>query len=401
VTSYRDTAEAGWAWVLEQPRPSEPGVHSGWGGLGLALAEVRRARPWTPAEESLAAEVVAAVRADVEATVDASWFDGLPGHLEVLTALGAAGRSRVVGRLLELATPTGWPTTAAGPPRFAPDVRINDATLGTAGVLRAGVAACADGVPGAADLVDHAAGIVLAEVDQDEHGPFWHYVPRRFRAEDDPATEMPNWSHGAAGVATALAEAGAATGRPDWVDLARRAAERLVAIGDHGDGLKVRHTIPQAPGHPPFAYGWCHGPSGTQQVFGALERAGVTEVAGEPPATWRERCWDAVVAAGVPDRGEPGHWDNDGRCCGTAGVGDLALTAGRLDLAARCADALVERAVRDGEGDLACWRFVEHRNVDPLLPPDPGWMQGAAGISAFLFRYDRSLTPGGPAVATT
>lgn len=59
------------------------------------------------------------------------------------------------------------------------------------------------------------------------------------------------------------------------------------------------------------------------------------------------------------------------------------------DLARACGDALVERAVRDG--DRACWRFVEHRADEPLLPPGVGWMQGAAGISAFLFRLDREL----------
>ena len=37
------------------------------------------------------------------------------------------------------------------------------------------------------------------------------------------------------------------------------------------------------------------------------------------------------------------------------------------------------------EGDRAYWRFVEHRNDDPLLPPGVGWMQGVAGIAGFLF----------------
>jgi hypothetical protein len=37
---------------------------------------------------------------------------------------------------------------------------------------------------------------------------------------------------------------------------------------------------------------------------------------------------------------------------------------------------------------------VEHRNPDPLLPPGVGWMQGAAGIAAFLLRMARVLEEG-------
>ena len=56
------------------------------------------------------------------------------------------------------------------------------------------------------------------------------------------------------------------------------------------------------------------------------------------------------------------------------------------------ADALVERADRDDAG--ARWRFVEYRIAKPLLPPGTSWMQGSAGIAAFLFRMARVLEQG-------
>ena len=56
------------------------------------------------------------------------------------------------------------------------------------------------------------------------------------------------------------------------------------------------------------------------------------------------------------------------------------------------ADALVDRAI--GDDEHAFWRFIEHRNAEPLLPPGPGWMQGAAGIAAYLFRLARVLEQG-------
>jgi hypothetical protein len=55
-------------------------------------------------------------------------------------------------------------------------------------------------------------------------------------------------------------------------------------------------------------------------------------------------------------------------------------------------DALLERAIRDEAG--ARWRFVEYRIEQPLLPPGTSWMQGAAGIAAYLFRLARVLDDG-------
>jgi hypothetical protein len=56
------------------------------------------------------------------------------------------------------------------------------------------------------------------------------------------------------------------------------------------------------------------------------------------------------------------------------------------------ADALTERAFRDHAGTY--WRFTEHRQDPPLLPPGTSWMQGAAGIAAFLLRLARVLEQG-------
>jgi lantibiotic modifying enzyme len=113
-----------------------------------------------------------------------------------------------------------------------------------------------------------------------------------------------------------------------------------------------------------------------------------------------------VRTSGLPARLRPGFWDNDGRCCGTAGVGEVFLDSWQRaghdedrDFAVQLADALVDRAVHDGPD--AYWQFVEHRAPEPLLPPGVGWMQGAAGIAAFLFRIARLLDdgPAAPAVA--
>jgi hypothetical protein len=80
-------------------------------------------------------------------------------------------------------------------------------------------------------------------------------------------------------------------------------------------------------------------------------------------------------------------------------VGDIFLDSWHrtgaeedLEFARVLADTLVERAIEDESG--AYWRFIEHRKEEPLLPPGVGWMQGAAGIAAFLFHAARVVEQG-------
>lgn len=387
------------------PPAERDGLHSGIGGLALALAEVRATRPWTGEEQTLAAAVAGRLQARTATTTAYDYFDGLVGDLGSLVALGAAGADDVVARLISLARDDGWAQEIVRPPRFRPGARISDATLGTASVLLGGVWARRHGVTRADVLVEHAAAVVMSEAEEVPAGLRWRFVPMRFRTEEEP-TEMPNWSHGQAGIAAALALAGAELGRPAWIEAARRGAEHLVAVGDaSGGGLAVPRYVPHgASDEDAVALGWCHGASGTSLLFAALEHAAVPDVAGAAPGQWRERCLGTVRTSGVPQRLRPGFWDNDGRCCGTAGVGDIFLDAWQqrghdadLDFAMRLADALVRRA--EVHGPHAWWRFVEHRAASPLLPPGVGWMQGAAGIAAYLFRVDRVLAHGLTAAA--
>jgi lantibiotic modifying enzyme len=259
----------------------------------------------------------------------------------------------------------------------------------------AAVAGIRHGVAGARALAGHAAGVLLAEAEPALGGLRWRFVPERFRTT--PATEMPNWSHGTAGVAAALALAGAELGRPDLVAAATAGAEHLVtlAVPTAGGVVLPRYSPEPMAGEEPYSFGWCHGAAGTSQLFAALERAGVPTVAGQAPSVWRRRLLTAVVSSGVPERLRPGFWDNDGRCCGTAGVGEVFLDAWEhggderdLAFARRLGDALVARAVRDEAG--ARWRFLALEREEPLLPPGVGWMQGTAGIAAYLLRLARA-----------
>jgi Lanthionine synthetase C-like protein len=378
--------------------PAGPGadrdsVYAGIGGVAPVLAEIGQSRALTGAEQVLTAGIVARLGAVVPSRAEPSLYDGLGGDVTALRLLAPGREQAAVARLAELMTPLGWPTTMQIVPRSS--APVTDLVLGGAGVVLA--AAWAGG--------EHARGIVatggealLAAADQTEDGLDWAMVPGW-------PSRMPNYSHGTAGVAAALAIAGAALGRADFAAAAAQGARHLLAVGSlDEDGFIVPHTLPYSTRDvDPVTYNWCHGPAGTSQLFAALTLAGVDKIDGMPVTWLRQRCLDAILTSGVPARLRPGFWDNDGRCCGTAGVGDVLLDAaqdcgdparaGRLLQGARTmADALAERAIRDQAG--ARWRFTEHRQDPPLLPPRTSWMQGAAGIAAFLLRLARVMDSG-------
>ena len=419
--TYRSLAEASWRWVLSQVRgqggdlwlPENPaqsapgdypyGMHSGVGGLAHVISEIRLARDLTSEELALGEGIAATLVRLVPDTAEYDFFDGLVSTIGALTALGAPGSELAVARLLDLATPDGWQPSFLDPDRYVPEGRCNDVTLGNAAVLVGALWALRYDVPGAAELADRAVGVVLAEKEELPTGLNWLFVPRRFMIQ--PRGEMPNWSHGLAGIAGSLAAAGAALDRPELMEAARLGAEHLLTIADTSDGgMRVGHVVPGHEDLDTYTYTWCHGPAGTSLLFAALARAGVDEVGDRATDDWERACLHSLKVSGIPERVYPGFWDNDGRCCGTAGVGDIVLNVWQrhgedddLAFATTLGDAIADRAITDG--DHVYWRFVEHRNADPLLPPGPGWMQGAAGIAAYLFRLARVVEQGRDAEA--
>ena len=379
-------------------RPAGPGadrdsLYAGIGGLAPVLAEIGRYRALTGVEQALVARIVARLCAVAPTRAEPSLYDGLAGDVTALKLL-APGSERVpLARLASLVTPQGWHTTLGIEPASA--APVTDLVLGNAGVVLAAVWAGGDH---AADIATTGGQALLAAADRTEGGLDWAMLPGW-------PSRMPNYSHGTAGVATALAIAGVALGRADFVAAARLGAQHLLAAGSLDDGgFIVPHTLPYSTRDvEPVTYNWCHGPAGTSQLFAALAAAGVDQVARWPVGQLRHRCLHSILASGVPRRLRPGFWDNDGRCCGTAGVADVLLDAAQdcvdhaqaetlLEAACTMADALAERAIRDQAG--ARWRFTEHRQDPPLLPPGTSWMQGAAGIAAFLLRLARVLENG-------
>ncbi|GAA3581377.1 hypothetical protein GCM10022295_73240 [Streptomyces osmaniensis] len=406
--------EAAWSWVLDHVREAEgpwlvqavveggpetvsppqdrDSLYSGIAGLAPVLAEIAQYRELSAREAALATGIVTRLSAQAGQRTEPSLYDGLAGDATALRLLAPGEEAVALRRLAALATGDGWKTTLDFEP--GSDAPLTDVIMGTAGVVMTAVWAKSE----FAEAIATAGGeALLRAADRTEAGLDWGMTPGR-------PSRAPNYSHGTAGIAAALAVAGTALDRQDFIEAAVEGARHVLSVGSLEDaGFVVPHTIPPSKREvEPVTYTWCHGPVGTSHLFTALAHAGVAEVAGHDVDELRHRCMTSILTSGLPQRLRPGFWDNDGRCCGTAGVGDVLLDAAQdcrapqrrqilLRAAHRMGDALVDRVIRDDAG--ARWRFLEHREDPPLLPPQTTWMQGAAGIAAYLLRlarYDES-----------
>ncbi|MGW0225521.1 lanthionine synthetase LanC family protein [Streptomyces tendae] len=411
---YRDVGEAAWSWVLDHVREAEgpwlvqtvgeggpeteappqdrDSLYAGIAGLAPVLAEIARYRELSAQEAALAAGIVTRLSAQAGQRTEPSLYDGLAGDATALRLLAPGEEAVALRRLAALATGDGWKTTLDVEP--GSDAPLTDVIMGTAGVVMTAVWAKSEFAEAIATTGGEA---LLRAADRTEAGLDWGMTPGR-------PSRAPNYSHGTAGIAAALAVAGTALDRQDFIEAAVEGARHVLSVGSLEDaGFVVPHTVPPSKREvEPVTYTWCHGPAGTSHLFTALAHAGVAEVAGHDVDELRHRCMTSILTSGLPQRLRPGFWDNDGRCCGTAGVGDVLLDAAQdcrvpqrrqtlLRAAHRMSDALVDRVIRDDAG--ARWRFLEHREDPPLLPPQTTWMQGAAGIAAYLLRlarYDES-----------
>jgi lantibiotic modifying enzyme len=386
-------ADGGVSW----PETREPGnpptdeLYSGTAGVLVAFAEARlsgidefdnAARAAVGRLVAVAAARGAELTGKAQAAGDAPLFvdelglyTGLAGHAAALRIWAEAAGDERAATAARAAVADIAAAAASGQTLSS----WRDVIVGEAGILLTMLDLGCD--PGPASVVAERLAASAVWIDGE---PDWYARP-------DISYLMPNFSHGAAGIGCALAAAGAALDRPDLIEVAQAAARRLIRLGSQPDGtIAVPTRIPPKEGQAPVGYGWCHGPTGTLRLFELLDQLGPAQGWGQHA----DSCRRAVRESGLPARLYPGFWDNLGQCCGTAGVGEMALDryqetgdAGWLDWSGVLADDVLGRSIADAAG--VRWSHTEHRNSPPDLPPAVGWMQGAAGIAGWFLRLDR------------
>ena len=330
-TAFLREAERGARFLIDQPADSPSGLYTGLAGSAFVLEQVARQG----------------------------------GHSDFRKAAGRASatlieRSKTAGNGVE------WNDTT-------------DIIAGSAGIgltllwLEPTVGGTA-----ARDLAVRAGRHLLELGQPAEGGCTWMMTPTFPR-------NMPNFSHGTAGVAYFLARLHAMTGDPAFLEGARAGARYLQAIAvPKGDGVVIRHH--DGDGAELFYLSWCHGPAGTARVFHQLVSV---DQSFQP---WVDKLARGIPAMGVPGR-SPGFWNNISQCCGNAGVVQFALDRARagqdaqaLEYARVVASELVQRATADGDG--LKWVQAEHRVQPANLVAQTGFMQGAAGVGTVLLHLD-------------
>ncbi|MDH6515627.1 hypothetical protein M2163_007394 [Streptomyces sp. SAI-135] len=388
VSAARETADGGLAWPSDPSQEvTDPTLYNGTAGIVAVLLEAWR-HFGDDSYADLALRAGRGVAAAVDGHGDDSLYFGRSGMALVLHTLGEQLGDSACGTAADRAT--ALVRAHFDGERWG---ELFELMGGNGGI---GLAALAVGDPEFAVL---AVEPYLRAAEHTPWGVTWAWRPGR-------DARMHHMSHGTLGIAYALARIGHASGRADLVDLALAGVADVVARDEGGpEGFLVRHSTPQ---HlpdliEPISYGWCHGPTGDAQIFRLLR-----DTHGDPAwSALADRCWHTVTRSGLPQRLRPGFWDNNGRCCGTAGV--LALACDRVaegtarsqayDFARTLVADLAARAVRDADG--ARWSNVEHRATPSVLVPRTDWAQGGAGIVRELLRFVRLSRGGDPRYAFT
>jgi hypothetical protein len=366
-------ARAAADWLIDGAGadPADPSLYHGLAGVVLALNEAHHHLGDDRYHQAVT-RGADALTAQVDSIQDCSLYFGLAGVAFALRALGRdTAAERALTRIRSRFDGQRWNEMF--------ELFGGNAGIGL-GALHAGDL----------DLAVIAVTPYLTTADRTAGGVNWAVRPSPARSH--------HIAHGTLGIVHALASIGHAAGRPDMIEMALDGAADVVGRNEAGpDGFLVPHSDPP---HRPdlierYSYGWCNGPAGDAQVFRLLAQLTGDEV-------WTalaDRCWRTVRSSGLPRRIRPGFWDNNARCCGTAGV--LALACDRIvergdgfGFSNVLVDDLAARAVVDDAG--ARWLNHEHRAVPSDLEPRAGWAMGNAGIIRELLRYAR-LSEGGAA----
>jgi Lanthionine synthetase C-like protein len=351
--------------------PQDPSLYHGLAGMVLALHEAHQHFGDDRYREAVA-RGADALSAQVDGIEGCSLYFGLVGVAVALRMLGQhAAADRALIRVRCRFDGRRWN-------------EMFELLMGNAGIGLGALHA------GDLDMAVTAVTPYLTTADRTPCGVNWAVRPSPARSH--------HIAHGTLGIVYALASIGDAAGRADMIETALAGAADVVGRNEAGpDGFLVPHSDPP---HRPdlierYSYGWCNGPAGDAQVFRLL--AQVTR--DEAWTALSDRCWRTVRESGLPRRIRPGFWDNNARCCGTAGV--LALACDRIvergdafEFSNVLVDDLAARATVDDAG--VRWSNHEYRATPSDLEPRAGWAMGNAGIIRELLRYAR-LCEGGAA----
>jgi type 2 lantibiotic biosynthesis protein LanM len=368
-------ADGGAAWITRSPVVSHapasecgvtgPDLYNGAPGIGLFLGAAHATGGigrWRDLASAAVAPVCQESRERPADLVERIGIGGAAGVGSVIYALtrlaGFLGRGDYLEDARRLAA-------AVDAGALARD-RHYDVIGGAAGLILALVPLCR--------ATEDAAGRRLAEAAGD------HLLDRRTAASTGhrvwAAGRMPpltGFSHGAAGIALALARLADLTGAERFREAAREAIafERAAYSAGHGGWPDFR---PRPDGGPlGYPCQWCHGAAGI-----GLARLASRALLGDPAVDDEVRAAVSATLTWAADG--PDHY-----CCGTLGRIETLFVAARAESDARLGaeaearlDAVIAAAERRG-----AYRWIQGPDAENL-----GLFQGLAGVGYQILRLD-------------
>ncbi len=387
ATAIESPTGTSWPAVPPDAKTVQHDLYTGFPGVVLFFVELHRAtgdRAWLDLATRGADQLAASLPESQSGDKGAGLYSGLAG---IAYTLEEADRARGESRYRAAIQKALGDIVAAARDAGA-GVEWNDSTdiiSGSAGTGLHLLRASATLKNSAARDVAVRAGRRLVEREfRSGDTSFWMASPSFPR-------NMPNFSHGTAGVAYFLASLASETRDRSFVDAAIRGGRYLqsIATPTDGDGRRIFHNDPD--GRDLFYLSWCHGPAGTARLFHRLGN-----VTGDRSwSAYVPRLAQGIVGSGVPQR-SPGFWNNISQCCGNCGVSDFFVSlhgvtgdASYLAFARRVADDTLERATAEGDGSK--WIQAENRVSPNVVLAQTGLMQGAAGVGLSMLRLDGAL----------
>lgn len=377
-----EPTEAGVRWPADPAQPDSyaTNLYSGSAGVLVFLVELAQVDDdprWRDLALAGARQLVSELPNGPRGSFPLGLYTGLAGQSFALASAGLAfdddqllQGARAAQGLLESCADPSEHGVSWGP--------VNDVIGGAAGIgFHLLWAHETFGYETALELAQGTAAHLIAVAEERESGLSW---PMSAGAERD----LPNFSHGTAGVSAFLAQYSLVANDERAQRAAEQGALHLLALAEEREGaLSIHHHTPG--GEALHYLGWCHGPPGTARLFGLLQRA-------RPDERWQRAevaLTNTLLWSGLPEARPDGYWNNVGICCGAAGVGAFLLDRGGEEaeqLALALGRDLLARAERV-QGGLR-WVQAEHRVRPELLQAQTGYMQGAAGVGLFLLRLD-------------
>lgn len=272
TTEYLSAATSAGHWMLSvdsldegrdlPPRvaagEASPGLGSGSAGRAVFLAELYAATKDAAFREAARREMSASMAAADTAEMGFGLYNGLAGIAFAAAAVGEVlADDEMIGRAKALyhqiaSSEESWGT-------------VHDVLTGRAGIgLSLLFARRVYGEDEFLSAAARAGDTLLAAADTAEGGWFW------VRGKETPF-DLPNFSHGTAGVGYFMARLSAETGEPRFHQAARKASDYLLQVADRrNDFLLVPYGVPNDGYATPYDIGWAHGPAGTARLHFAL-----------------------------------------------------------------------------------------------------------------------------------